>query len=162
MIKRTAQEWADFTGCDLDFDASFLYSVNTEIWFSVEKGLVSDFEVLKEGQKIKPSEPCTLVPDRILTETAETLERMNKALDEKIEKQGENFWMQKIKDSGLFDLTGSYIEGVVLFCLSPLRNDKTVGSFSINTDSGFWFDHATLESGSFEHLVFLKNMRLKT
>ena len=160
MINRTAQEWADFIGEDIRRNTKTFDTLDYSV--VIDKNFVSDFMNYNFLQTLKPSEPCTLVPDRVLSETAETLERMNKALDEKIEKQGENFWMQKIKDSGLFDLTGSYIEGVVLFCLSPLRNDKTVGSFSINTDSGFWFDHATFESGSFEHLVFLKNMRLKT
>ena len=31
--------------------------------------------------------------------------------------------------------------------LSPLRSDKHVGSFSVNEDTGLWFDHATQEGG---------------
>ena len=84
MIKRTAQEWADFTGETFYFGSELFCSENFCFAINSKKVFISDFDQLKEGQKITPSEPCTLVPDRILAETAETLERMNKALDEKI------------------------------------------------------------------------------
>ena len=80
MIKRTAQEWADFTGCELRVYEYVLYAINTDFWFSVDKCCVSDFETLIYNQIINPSEPCTLVPDRELQEIADSTARITALL----------------------------------------------------------------------------------
>ena len=164
MIKRTAQEWADFTGEVFCVDEEDIYTFNTINEISVKSEYVSDFEEIKLNQIIKPSEPCVLIPTRLLEEASELIQRMNSALDGKMKEMEEKTdWMQKIKDSGLFDLAGSYIvtnetNGDELFCLSPLRGDRSVGSFSINLNTGYWKDFATLQNGTFGYLVYLKNL----
>ena len=164
MIKRTAQQWADFTGFEFCVDEEDIYTFNTINEISVKSEYVSDFEEIKLNQIIKPSEPCVLIPTRLLEEASELIQRMNSALDGKMKEMEEKTdWMQKIKDSGLFDLAGSYIvtnetNGDELFCLSPLRGDRSVGSFSINLNTGYWKDFATLQNGTFGYLVYLKNL----
>jgi len=84
MIKRTAQEWADFTGEML------------EVWeegLSSENGLTIPCEYTQEGGDLKinkiyaPSEPCVLIPARLLEEAGELIQRMNSALDGKIKER---------------------------------------------------------------------------
>ena len=74
MIKRTAQEWADFTGCE--------FCVGENIFICKEN--ISDFSELKLNQIIKPSEPHVLIPVRLIEEASEIIQRMNTALDGKI------------------------------------------------------------------------------
>lgn len=52
-----------------------------------------------------------------------------------------------------FNSEGSYSRAGEYYILSPLRGDTHVGSFSINEDTGQYFDHATDESGDFIDLV---------
>ena len=52
-----------------------------------------------------------------------------------------------------FDAPGSYEGDGEFFTLSPLRQDKSVGSFHISLETGTWIDHATGEGGSFIDLV---------
>lgn len=40
------------------------------------------------------------------------------------------------------------VSGDNLLALNPTRNDKNIGSFSINTRSGIWADFATGDSGA--------------
>ena len=48
---------------------------------------------------------------------------------------------------------GGRIELDEYWALSPLRNDKQIGSFHINLTSGQWVDHATDDGGDFIDLV---------
>ena len=84
MIKRTAQEWADFTGCELVVDETDVYSLHYEENITICKENVSDFEEIKLNQIIKPSEPCVLIPTSLLEEAGELIQRMNTALDGKM------------------------------------------------------------------------------
>ncbi|MHA1379275.1 MAG: DUF5906 domain-containing protein [Candidatus Helarchaeota archaeon] len=54
--------------------------------------------------------------------------------------------IQSIYPNGKSELDEYYI-------LSPLRNDKNIGSFHINLNSGYWVDHATSEGGDFIDLI---------
>lgn len=55
----------------------------------------------------------------------------------------------------MFDSAGSYERTGEFYMLSPLRNDKNVGSFHINLSSGQWFDHGTDEGGDLIDLISL-------
>lgn len=62
----------------------------------------------------------------------------------------------------LFDSPGSYENSGEYYLLSPIRPDKTVGSFHINLSNGLWNDHSSGESGDFIKLVSLaKGISLK-
>lgn len=89
MIKRTAQEWADFTGCEICVDEKDIYTLHYEENISIWKENISDFSELKLNQIIKPSEPHVLIPSRLLEEASEIIQRMNTALDGKIKEQEE-------------------------------------------------------------------------
>lgn len=52
-----------------------------------------------------------------------------------------------------FNSPGSYSQNNEYYVLSPLRADNSVGSFSINENTGQYFDHATGDSGDFIDLV---------
>lgn len=52
-----------------------------------------------------------------------------------------------------FNSEGSYSRAGEYYILSPLRADKSVGSFHINESSGQWFDHGSGEGGDFIELV---------
>ena len=88
MIKRTAQEWADFTGCELVVGVD-AYSLHHEENIAICKENVSDFEEYEINQIIKPSEPHVLIPTRLLEEAGELIQRMNDALDGKIKEREE-------------------------------------------------------------------------
>lgn len=44
-------------------------------------------------------------------------------------------------------LSGGRYQGKEFFALNPTREDKTIGSFSVNVDTGAWLDRATGDSG---------------
>jgi len=52
-----------------------------------------------------------------------------------------------------FNSEGSFSRGGDYYILSPIRGDKTVGSFRIEESTGLWFDYATNEGGDFIELV---------
>lgn len=54
-----------------------------------------------------------------------------------------------------FNSTGSFTRAGEYYILSPIRGDKSVGSFSINEETGTYFDRATEEGGDFITLVSL-------
>jgi len=61
-----------------------------------------------------------------------------------------------------FNSTGSYSKDGEYYLLSPLRPDKSVGSFHINELTGTYYDHATGEGGDFIDLVSKsRNISLK-
>ena len=93
MIRRTAQEWADFTGeemmrnentCNYAYDIEEFYRMSY-----VDDLYISDFDKYKIGDIIKPSEPHVLIPARLLNEAGELIQRMNSALDGKIKEREE-------------------------------------------------------------------------
>lgn len=52
-----------------------------------------------------------------------------------------------------FTVPGSFWNGNEFFTLNPLRNDKNVGSFSINGETGEYYDFATGDSGHIDQLL---------
>jgi len=86
MIKRTAQEWADFTGCKGKrlLGSLYFYDENDFQILRVSNSDVLDFCSLEHEEEIHPSEPCVLIPTRLLEEASELIQRMNSALDGKI------------------------------------------------------------------------------
>ena len=85
MIKRTAQEWADFTGEDIRRNTKTFDTLDYSV--VIDKNFVSDFMNYNFLQTLKPSEPCTLVPDRELVEMGNIVKRMETAISN-IAKQG--------------------------------------------------------------------------
>ena len=90
MIKRTAQEWADFTGCDFinNGEELFVDQYTSQLpSIAIDRNDVIGFENIAYDEVISPSEPCTLVPDRELVEMGNIVKRMETAISN-IAKQG--------------------------------------------------------------------------